>query len=83
MSQKQKLVERFISHPTDFTYEELRRLLHYFGYNEDASAQGSRVNFFNDELKDVIKIHKPHPENNVKGYVLKLVHEKLIERDLL
>ena len=31
MSQKEKLIERFSNKPKDFTYDELKRLLGYFG----------------------------------------------------
>ncbi|MBE6784221.1 MAG: type II toxin-antitoxin system HicA family toxin [Ruminococcaceae bacterium] len=83
MSQKDKLIERFCRRPKDFTYDELRTLLAYFGYTEDTSGNGSRVKFYNNELDDVISLHKPHPENIVKQYVLKMVKEKLKEGELI
>ena len=83
MSQKDKLIKRFCQKPKDFTYDELRTLLLYFGYEEDDSGNGSRVKFYNKELSDVISLHKPHPGNIVKQYILKMVMEKLEEEELL
>ena len=35
MSQMEKLIKRFKTKPKDFTYDELRQVLNYFGYYED------------------------------------------------
>ena len=83
MSQKDKLIERFCRQPKDFTYDELKKLLEYFGYQEDNSGNGSRVKFYNNENNDIICLHKPHPGNIVKQYVLKMVKEKLKEGELI
>ena len=37
---------------------------------------GSRTKFVNDET-DIISLHKPHPSNIVKQYVIKQIIEKL------
>lgn len=83
MSKKEKLIARFLSVPKDFTYDELRTLLHYFGYEEDAGGNGSRVSFYNEETNGVIKLHKPHPGNIVKPYVIELIIVKLREANLV
>ncbi len=77
MSTKDKLIEKLLSKPKDFTYDELKTILRYWGYKEDTHGNGSRVSFFNDETKAVIKIHKPHPSNIIKPYVVELIIEKL------
>lgn len=77
MSQIDKLVKRFLSKPKDFTFEELTTLLNHFGYRLDKSGNGSRVKFISDVDADVISIHKPHPDNTVKPYIIKDVLEKL------
>ena len=82
MSQKQKLIDRFLANPKDFTYQELRQMLQYFGYTCDESGNGSRVCFSNDN-GNVIKIHKPHPGNVVKTYVIDAVKQKLKEDGML
>ena len=81
MSKKGKLIERFKSFPNDFTWDELVRLLGYFGYKEYTSGKtgGSRRKFINDD-KLIISLHKPHPGNIVKRYVLDDVFEYLSDR---
>jgi len=34
MSKKDKLIDRFLSMPSDFHYDEMVKLLGYFGFNE-------------------------------------------------
>lgn len=82
MSTKEKLIERFLSEPHDFTYDELRTLLQSLGYSEDTKCNGSRVAFIN-EKKSIIRIHKPHPDNIIKKYIIKQVSTKLKEENLI
>ncbi len=79
MSKTEKLVERFKSNPTDFTWIELTKVLNHLGYFEKTSkgkTGGSRIKFVNEE-KDIINLHKPHPSNIIKQYVIKQIIEKL------
>ena len=80
MTSKAKLLERFLRQPKDFSYPELLRLLNSFGYVEEMKGKtsGSRVMFFNQEKEHVILIHKPHPGNILKEYVMKYVLDELI-----
>jgi len=82
MSKKEKLLKRLLSKPKDFTYDELRTLLHLLGYIEDnkGKTSGSRVAFYHADSKDIIRIHKPHPGNELKSYVIETVIEKLKRR---
>ena len=79
MSTKEKLLGRFLRLPRDFTYQELTRLLNGFGYVEETKGKtsGSRVMFFNQEKEHSILIHKPHPGNILKAYVMKYVLDEL------
>ena len=54
-------------------------LLKGFGYKDDQRGRtsGSAVAFYNEKLNDKIMIHKPHPQKEVKKYVLELVIVKL------
>ena len=72
MSKKEKLIERLCSHPTDFSFDETRRLLNYLGYVEDTKGKtsGSRVAFIHPQKQHIILIHKPHPKNILKHYVI-------------
>ena len=81
MSKADKLLTRFLSKPTDFSYQELKRLLGGFGYEESARGRtsGSRVAFINTETRHILRLHKPHPGPNLKAYQLKLVETALRE----
>lgn len=80
MSQIEKLVERFLSIPNDLTYTELVRVLSYFGYKEfnRGNTSGSAVRFV-DENKNIINMHKPHPQKIVKRCAIKYAIAKLRE----
>ncbi len=51
MSSKDKLISRFLTLPSDFTFEELERLLTIFGYaiSNKGKTSGSRVVFKDKE----------------------------------
>ena len=87
MCTKEKLIERFLTLPKDFTYDEVKRLFGLFGYAEASkgSTSGSRVEFISADSKDSYIMHKPHPSNIIKGYVMKQLltyirENKLIEK---
>jgi hypothetical protein len=84
LSKKEKLVERLLSRPKDFTFEELITLLNRFGYRleESGKTSGSRVTFANSD-GDYIRLHKPHPRNILKQYQVDDVIDVLSERELL
>jgi predicted RNA binding protein YcfA (HicA-like mRNA interferase family) len=78
MSQREKLIDRLLSIPKDFTWEELIKVLKAFGFDElkGGKTSGSRRKFV-DENKNIIDLHKPHPANILKGYAIKDVIETL------
>ncbi|GAA5044238.1 hypothetical protein GCM10011506_48060 [Marivirga lumbricoides] len=78
MSKKQKLIDRFLSMPADFHYDEMVKLLGYFGFEEVkiGKTSGSRVKFENSEGVPVM-LHKPHPSGIMKKYQMKQVKEIL------
>ncbi|MCC5845096.1 MAG: type II toxin-antitoxin system HicA family toxin [Verrucomicrobia bacterium] len=83
MTQIEKLQTRFLSKPKDFTWDELCKLLKNKGF-QLLSGSGSRYKFVYDGPgKEVISLHKPHPGNIVKKYVLENVETKLREMSLL
>ncbi|WP_316801495.1 type II toxin-antitoxin system HicA family toxin [Pedobacter frigidisoli] len=78
MGQFEKLEERFLSEPKDFTWEELMKVLKYFGFTPlKAGKTGGSRRKFSDAAKHIVSLHKPHPSNIVKGYVIRQVIEQL------
>ena len=82
MSKFEKLLNRFLTRPKDFKYNELKTLLNALGYFEVQGA-GSRVVFKNEDLKHNIKLHKPHPGSILKRYQIDLVIDELKGKGLL
>ncbi|EPR71395.1 type II toxin-antitoxin system HicA family toxin [Cyclobacterium qasimii] len=64
--------------PSDFHYEELARLLRYFGFKEvkKGKTSGSRVKFENEVSVPII-LHKPHPNGIMKRYQMRQIKELL------
>lgn len=85
MGTKEKLIERFLTLPRNFTYEEVKRLFGIFGYveNTKGSTSGSRVEFISADGKNSYIMHKPHPSNIIKGYVMKQMLSFIREQDLI
>lgn len=78
MSRIEKLLIKFKSVSKTLTWNELVKILNYLGYLETSKGKtgGSRRKFINKE-KDILKLHKPHPSNIVKEYVIRQLLEKL------
>ena len=83
MSKKDKLIERLLKKPKDFTFDEMETLLSYLGYQLKQGGTGSGVKFIKDGSNEVINFHKPHPNGILKRYVLDQVIEKLRKDGLL
>lgn len=82
MTKQEKLLNKFISRPGNFTYNELIRLLRGFGYKE-LQGSGSRVVFRNEDIKHNIKLHRPHPDIVLKRYQIDLIKQALKSKNLL
>jgi predicted RNA binding protein YcfA (HicA-like mRNA interferase family) len=81
MTKKDKLLARLFSKPKDFEWSELKALLKGLGF-EEVSGTGSRVKFHDPKSGGIISLHKPHPGNVVKQYVLDRVIEELKDRGI-
>lgn len=71
MSRKEKLLKKFLTIPSDFTWNELVLVLAYLGYLQlsNGTTGGSRRRFVG-ENGEVISLHEPHPRKIVKKYVI-------------
>lgn len=82
MSKLEKLLKKLDNHNATWLWNDLTSLLKLLGY-EKTEGSGSRVKFDNGNPLDMINLHKPHPGNEVKAYVIRQVREKLQNGDLL
>jgi len=64
--------------PLEETFEELETLLLSCGYKK-LEGKGSAVKFYHEEIDNLINLHKPHPSNILKTYLVKQIQIKLKE----
>lgn len=83
MGKKDKLINRLLKKPKDFTFDEMKSLLLYFGYELKQGKTGSGVKFIKEGSSEVINFRRPHPNGVLKQYVLNQVIEKLRKDGLL
>ncbi len=85
MSKFDKLKERILKEPKDFTYDELKTLLTAMGYTESnkGKTSGSKVAFTNQDTQHIVRIHKPHPKNIIKQYALRFIIDELKSQNKL
>lgn len=83
MSKKDKLIDKLMKKPKDFTFDEMVSPLSYLGYELKQGGTGSGVKFIKNGSSEVINFHKPHPNGALKRYVLDQVIEKLRKDRLL
>lgn len=84
MTKLEKLIDRFLSKPKDFTWDELLKLLASFGYRQASAGKtgGSRTKFVSDEYPPII-LHRPHPKPILKSYQLEVIIDLLEKEQLL
>ncbi|MBI5606497.1 MAG: type II toxin-antitoxin system HicA family toxin [Deltaproteobacteria bacterium] len=68
MTKSEKKFKKISSGSKDIRFSELKGLLAGLGYEEikTGKTSGSRVAFYNGEINDLIKMHKPHPSSIIK-----------------
>ncbi len=71
--------------PKDFSFDELKRILKVSGYEEikTGKTSGSRATFYNSELDDMIKFHKPHPSSIMKRCYLREIEHQLRDKGVI
>lgn len=80
MTKADKLLIEFKQAKKSYLWSDLVNLLKVLGFEQFEGA-GSRVRFIKDDLQ--IRLHKPHPQKEIKAYVIKQVKETLIAEGLL
>lgn len=71
--------------PRDFTFDEVVSLFAQFGFHLENKgvSSGSRVIFVNGSNDDSYIMHKPHPNNIVKGYMMRRIYNYLKAREYI
>jgi len=84
LSRKEKLIKRLQARPRDFKWDELQRLLEGLGYElaRHGKTGGSRRRFLH-KTAATITLHKPHPGNIVKIYVIDDILSVLKQENLI
>lgn len=80
MSKAEKLKAKFKEAEGQFKWIELISLLAHLGFRQ-IEREGSRVVFTNGTL--VIRLHRPHPQKEVKAYALRQLREILENEGLI
>ncbi len=85
VSKLQKILDRIINNSGRVTSTELSYVLSRFGYLEvkTGKSSGSRVAFYNKSKKVLIRLHKPHPGNELKDYQIKLIKAHFEQNNLI
>ena len=83
MGKKEKLIARLKSKPRNFTFDEAKTLLEFFGYymHNSGKTSGSRVCF--SRGNKVFRLHKPHPRKELLHYQIIELIDELKGEDLI
>ena len=83
MCKKQKLIDKLKTRSKNFTYDEAESLLLSLGFKKSnkGKTSGSRVKF--SLGKTYIRFHKPHPQKELKPYVVNDILEVLESEELI
>ena len=85
MSKYDKVLLKLLNRNSTITYQEIKYLLGKLGYEESQKGKtsGSRVAFISVEDKHIIRLHKPHPGNELKDYVKREIISELKDKKLI
>jgi hypothetical protein len=83
MTKLEKLIDKLLSKPKDFTWAELAKLLAGFGYEQIRIGKtgGSRMRFVNTDYPPIV-LHRPHPKLVLRRYQLEEVIN-LLKQEML
>ncbi len=71
MGKFEKIIEKLLDHNSVMKFQDLEYFLLRSGYVEKQTGKtsGSRKAYINLKTKHIIRLHKPHPGNEIKRYV--------------
>ncbi|HEU4982747.1 MAG TPA: hypothetical protein VFT88_08695 [Acidobacteriaceae bacterium] len=67
MSKRQKAIDRLLSKPSDYEWDELAFLMDGFDY-ELKTTGGAGRKFIHRETRATLFMHQPHPARVLKSY---------------
>jgi len=84
MSKLEKLIDKLLARPSDFTWSELLTLLKGLGYKQlkIGKTGGSRARFIHIDYPTII-MHRPHPGRELKRYQVDYLLDLLSREELL
>lgn len=77
MSQLHKLKQEFKACSGAYPYKDAKRLLLGLGFEETSTGGGSRRRFVHVVTKRIIRLHEPHPGNEIKAYAVRDIRDAL------
>ncbi|MFC3164998.1 type II toxin-antitoxin system HicA family toxin [Ciceribacter thiooxidans] len=83
MSRGDRLVEDFRACRGPFPYRDLVRMLASLGFVEKDAGGGSRRKFVHSSTKQIIRLHEPHPGNEMKPYMVRQIRDQFIDQGLI
>jgi hypothetical protein len=85
MSKFEKIIAKLLNPSSVITFQELEYILKKYGDSEKKTGKisGSRKAYINVGHKHIIRIHKPHPENEIKKYVKYYIIAELKKQNLI
>jgi predicted RNA binding protein YcfA (HicA-like mRNA interferase family) len=83
VSNVDRIADAFKTCRGPFPYRDLVRLLEHLGYREASTGGGSRRKFVHIETRHIIRLHQPHPGNEIREYVVRQIRTTLSEQDLI
>ena len=85
MNKKDKLIKRFKTQPRDFTFDEVVALFQGYGFElqNKGATSGSRVKFYHAADQNSYIMHKPHPSNIIKGYMMRDILNYLLTNNYI
>lgn len=81
MGKRDKELERLRGLPKDYSFSEAVTLMRHLGFEVDnkGKTSGSRVRFIRLSDGRKIVLHKPHPQDTMKPYMVKMLKDFLSE----
>lgn len=85
MSRLSKILEKFLDTKSTITFQELEYLLGKLGYEKKRTGKtsGSRRAYIHTDSKHIIRLHKPHPGNELKRYAKNYIITELKKQKLI